>query len=272
MLAARQWSWLAVLAVGAGLWEAVRGALVDTKNPNLLPALILLGASVIPAAFVFFIWSRRLDYGVTGGTLAAVAFIGGVVGIVIAGVLEYSTLRHLGVLPLVAVAVIEEAAKLIAPAAVLIFGRHRRLSDGLLVGVAAGAGFAVLETMGYAFVELIKSGGSIAAVDGTLLFRGVLSPGAHMAWTGLTAAALWRATTAPSGQPTRLHGARFVGVFIVAVALHTAWDSLDSIPAFIVLAVVSLGLLAITTHRLAVVQRAAPPPQHSQPARPGLWP
>lgn len=258
MLAARRWSWLVVLAAGGGLFEALRGELIDTRNPGLVPALILLGACVVPTAFVFFIWSRRLDYGVTGGTIVLVASVGGLIGVIVAGVLEYSTLRRLGVLPLVAVAVIEEAAKLIAPVAVLIFGRHRKLADGLLIGVASGAGFAVLETMGYAFVALIQSGGSIAAVDGVLILRGILSPAAHMAWTGLTAAALWQATTAPSGQPTRLHATRFVAVFIVAVALHTTWDSLHSFTGYILLAAISLGLLAVTTHRLAVSQRAVP--------------
>lgn len=270
MLAARQWSWLVVLVAGFGLFEALRGALIDTKNPALIPALILLGACVIPVAFVFFIWTRRLDYGVTGGTIALVALVGGVVGVVVAGVLKYGTLRRLGVLPLVAVGLIEEAAKLIAPVAVLIFSRHRRLADGLLVGVAAGAGFAVLETMGYAFVTLIQSHGSISAVDGVLLLRGILSPAAHMAWTGLTAAALWQATTAPSGRPTRLHAGRFLAVFAIAVALHTTWDSLRSIAAYIVLAAISLGLLAVTTHRLAVSQPAAPVPNH--PVRPAAWP
>ena len=32
-----------------------------------------------------------------------------------------------------------------------------------------------------------------AVVDDVLFLRGVLSPAAHMAWTGLTAAAPWRA-------------------------------------------------------------------------------
>ena len=47
-----RWSWLWLLVVGIVLFEAVRRALLDTQNPNLVPALLLLGAAVVPASFV----------------------------------------------------------------------------------------------------------------------------------------------------------------------------------------------------------------------------
>ncbi|MFG1920993.1 PrsW family intramembrane metalloprotease [Cryptosporangium sp. NPDC048952] len=251
---ARRWSWVAVLVIGLALFYAVRRATLDTGNPNLIPSLILLGAAVVPMTFVAFLAGRRIDYGVSGGTLALTALVGGVIGVVTAGVLEYDALHDLGVLPMVAVGLIEESAKLIAPLVLVFALRPRRPADGLLIGVASGAGFATLETMGYAFVTLIQSKGSISAVDDVLFLRGVLSPAAHMAWTGLTAAALWYAAE------HRWHASavlRFVGIFVVAVALHTAWDSLGSTVAYAVLAAVSLGLLGVTTHRLSVESRSA---------------
>ena len=86
---------------------------------------------------------------------------------------------------LIAVGLIEETAKLIVPALLLLLGRYRRPADGLLIGVASGAGFAVLETMGYGFVVLIISHGNLSAVDGVLMTRGLLSPAAHADLTGL---------------------------------------------------------------------------------------
>jgi RsiW-degrading membrane proteinase PrsW (M82 family) len=245
---ARRLSWLWILIVGLVLYDVVREALISTGNPNFLPALILLGAAVVPVSFVTFVSERELPFDVSSGLLVIVALVGGVIGVVTAGVLEYHTLHGLGTLPLLLVALIEEAAKLIAPVAVLIFTQHRRHpADGLLLGVAAGAGFAVLETMGYAFVVLIQSGGDISAVDGVLLIRGVLSPAAHMAWTGLTAAALWQALDPGSRNGSYL---RFVMVFVVAVALHTTWDSISSVGAYLVLALISLALLFSTVHGL----------------------
>jgi RsiW-degrading membrane proteinase PrsW (M82 family) len=113
--------------------------------------------------------------------------------------------------------------------------------------VACGAGFAVLETMGYALVALVDSGGNLALVNGLLLDRGLLSPTAHMAWTGLAAAALWRTAT----DRRRLRAvARFVMVYLLVVALHAAWDSSASSWAHVGFAAVSLGLLMWTAHRL----------------------
>lgn len=242
-------TWLGVLAVGSGLFELLQQSLIATKNPNLVPALILVGALTVPAAFVAFVRGRRLPYDVPSGVLIATAVTGGVIGIVVAGTLEYATLRRLGTLPLLAVGLIEEAAKLIVPALLLLWGRYRRPADGLLLGVASGAGFAVLETMGYGFVALIVSKGSVSAVDGVLIVRGLLSPAAHMAWTGLSAAALW---SAEASHWSWLAVLRFAGTFLLVVGLHTAWDSIGTVSGYVVLAAIALAILGAVTHRMHV--------------------
>jgi RsiW-degrading membrane proteinase PrsW (M82 family) len=244
----RRWAWLPTLLVGVGLFELVRRALVDTGNPNLLPALILLGAAVIPASFVAFVYGRSLAYDVSGLLLAFTALVGGVVGVVLAGVWEYHTLLRLGSLPTLAVGFAEETAKLIVPAAVLLFVGYRRPANGLLLGVASGAGFAALETMGYAFVALIETRGDLGTVDGILLLRGLLSPAAHMAWTGLTAAALWEAAARRWQAGALL---RFVLAYLLAVGLHTTWDTVHTGVIYVVLAGIGLGLLAATTRHLS---------------------
>jgi RsiW-degrading membrane proteinase PrsW (M82 family) len=240
-------SWLGVLAVGVGLFEALQQALIATGNPNLVPALIFVGSIAIPAAFVAFLYGRRLPYDVPGGVLAVTAVTGGVIGVVVAGTLEYATLRRLGTLPMITVALIEETAKLIIPVLLLLWHRYRLPADGLLIGVASGAGFAVLETMGYSFVTLILSHGDLSAVDGVLIFRGLLSPAAHMAWTGLAAAALWAAAASRWSRPAVI---RFAVAFLLAIGLHTAWDSIGTVAAYIVVAVIGLAALAIIAHQL----------------------
>jgi RsiW-degrading membrane proteinase PrsW (M82 family) len=139
---------------------------------------------------------------------------------------------------------------------VVALRRDRHPADGLLIGVASGAGFAVLETMGYAFVVLVQSRGDLAVVQAVLFERSVLSPAAHMAWTGLTAAALWRAAV-EHWRPRALVG--FVVVFLIAVGLHTAWDAAPSIWTDGVVALVSLVLLWWTAHRLAAPERRERP-------------
>jgi RsiW-degrading membrane proteinase PrsW (M82 family) len=248
MVLFRRWSWLPVLVVGGVLYELVRLTLQDTGDPLFVPTLILLGAAVVPVAFVAFISGRRLSFGVGGSVVGLTALLGGVVGVLVAGTLEYATLRSAGDVPALVVGLVEEFAKLLVPAAaLLLFRRDRHPADGLLLGVACGAGFAVLETMGYALVALVGSGGNLSLVNGLLLDRGLLSPAAHMAWTGLAAAALWRAATEHWRARAVL---RFVGVYLLVAALHAGWDSTGSGWAHAGLAVVSLGLLVWTAHRL----------------------
>src|SRR3954464_13433329 len=115
----RRWAWLGVLVVGLILYFVVLRTLIRTQNPNFVPALILLGATVVPLAFLTFAQARTGRWEVPSSVLAVAAFFGGVIGTVVAGTLEYNTLRDLGVLPLALVAVIEEAAKLIVPIALL---------------------------------------------------------------------------------------------------------------------------------------------------------
>jgi protease PrsW len=243
---ARRYGWVAVLVVGTGLFIAEERTLVATRNPNLVPSAILLGASIVPLAFVAFVYGRRLPYSIPGGAVAVAAFLGGVIGTIVAATLEFDVLRDLGALPMAGVGLIEESSKLLVPLALLVVLRqHRSPADGLLVGVACGAGFAALETMGYAFTTLIKSQGSITDTVDILLLRGFLSPAGHMAWTGITAAALYGAAQARDGRGV----ARFVGAFVGAVVLHTLWDSSGSTIATAVVAVVSLAALTYTAHR-----------------------
>jgi RsiW-degrading membrane proteinase PrsW (M82 family) len=253
--ALRRHAWIAVLVVGAALFVAVERTLVSTQNPNFVPSAILLGAAIVPAAFLAFVYGRRLAYNVTPGVVLGAAFFGGVIGTLVAGTLEFDAQRDLGVLPMVGVGLIEETSKLLIPLAVLIVSRRARThADGLLIGVAAGAGFAALETMGYAFTTLLQSQGSITATVDVLLVRGIMSPAGHMAWTGIAAAALFgAAATGWTGR--RIAG--FIGAFVLAVALHTLWDSQSTVWGMAAVAGVSLIALGWTVHRTAHERHAA---------------
>jgi RsiW-degrading membrane proteinase PrsW (M82 family) len=243
----RRWAWVAVLVVGLVLYIAVLRTMVDTRNPNFVPTTILLGATVVPATFLTFAAGRSGRWQVPAWILAVAAFFGGVVGVIVAGQLEYDTLRDLGALPMLFVAVIEECAKLIVPAALLLvlWRRRREPSDGLVIGVACGAGFAALETMGYAFTALLASRGEIGAVEETLFVRGLLAPAGHTAWTGLTAGALYALAARPSGRRVWV----FLGTLAGAVVLHTLWDSIGAILGYVVLGAVSVGWLLLEMRR-----------------------
>jgi RsiW-degrading membrane proteinase PrsW (M82 family) len=250
---ARQ-AWLPVLVVGGLLYWLVLATIERTKNPNLVPSLILLGAFLIPVTFVVFIYQRVHVERTSPDVVAMAALFGGVIGVVVASRLEFDTVNRLGAVPILLVGLIEEAAKLIVPALILVLARKRRPDNGLLVGVAVGMGFAALETMGYAFVTLLQSQLSIGATQEVLLLRGLLSPAAHAAWTGLAAAALWRAWD----NRTAAAWWEFVLVYLGVSILHAAWDGLDRWWAYLILSVISLGLVQRRLHEDVLA-----------PARPG---
>jgi RsiW-degrading membrane proteinase PrsW (M82 family) len=175
--------------------------------------------------------------------------------VVVAGLLEYDAMRRLGALPMAGVGLIEEAAKLVVPAVLVVFFGHRyreSIGRGIVIGVAVGTGFAVLETMGYAFVALVQSGGNVGAAEQTLFIRGLLSPAGHAAWTGLACWGLWRFVIAPTGR----HFAGFLGMYALAVALHTAWDGIGGRVTYAVVGAISIGLLLYGLKR---AQRADAP-------------
>ena len=117
----RRWAWLGTFVIGAGLYLAVLAVLTDTGNPNLFPTMILLGAIVVPLTFVTFADGRSGRWLIDGPTLGGCLLFGGVVGVVVAGLLEYKAMRRLGTLPMVGVGLIEEAAKLIVPVILVVF-------------------------------------------------------------------------------------------------------------------------------------------------------
>lgn len=240
----RRWSWVAVLVVGTAAYLLVLHTLIATQNLNFFPSLLLLGSVVVPASVLAFAASGR-SAPAPAGLVALVAVTGGIIGTVAAGTLEYDALRRLGALPMLVVGLIEESAKLIVPLIVLVATRYRRPDTGVIIGVASGMGFATLETMGYGFNALLTSR-SIAGVDSTLLLRALLSPAGHVAWTGLTAAALWGVASAVRRGRAVL---RLIATFVVAVLLHAAWDASNSLVVHLVVGLVSFVALLIAIHR-----------------------
>ena len=118
-------------------------------------------------------------------------------------------------------------------------------------------GFATLETMGYGFSALLQSR-SIADLDQTLLLRALLSPAGHVAWTGVTTAALWRI---PSAQRRGRAIGLFVAAFVASVALHALWDGSDLWPVRTAVGVISFGALLFVVHRSQTAgQRWQAPP------------
>jgi protease PrsW len=247
--------WLQILLSGIVLLILVERTLIATSDPTYAPSVILLGAFLVPVAFVTYLYERLPSWDVTLPALAVCFLWGGVLGTVVAGTLEFDVARALGFLPKLATGLIEESAKLIVPLGFYFFGRYRSEAAGIVLGVTTAAGFASLETMGYGFVSLLESKGNVGVLDEVLLVRGLSSPAAHMSWTGLVCAVLWRERL-KVGHATL--DWRVLGAFLTAVVLHALWDTFASLgsASFIgFLGVVFLSLLVAVVSLVLLLRR-----------------
>ncbi|MEO6998548.1 MAG: PrsW family glutamic-type intramembrane protease [Terracoccus sp.] len=251
--------WLIVLVVGLGLFEVTRRAALATDNPRLLPAMVLFGALVVPASFLCFVWGQHIRHDVTAVTALSVAAVGGCLSVATAAVLENAALQGntfgaRGELPPLAVGVLEEGAKLLVTVVVLLVAVPRTPVNGLLVGIATGTGFAVLETLGYAFADYTQSGGGMVMMETDLLFRSVVTPATHVAWAGLTGCALgYAASRWWRPGPTLL----CLGTFGVVVVLHTLWDRPGGSTTYVPLTALGLALLGAV---IRMLRRRPPSP------------
>lgn len=179
-------------------WGVLGGAALVAllATTGLVAAALWVAAVLVPLLYLSYM--REVDVFadapvlVLGATVASGAAVGVVVTVVANRV--GSGLGASGVILLLAVtAVIAEALKPAAPLA-LLRRRFPSTVDGLVFGVAAGAGYALAQTV----VNLAgpaSSGGFRVAPSGwlpTLLSVGVLIPLVHGSCSGLVAAALWR--------------------------------------------------------------------------------
>lgn len=244
----RRTRWLQLLVGGLILLALTAQALAVTGNPNFLPTIMLLGAFIVPIAFVTYFYEHVRDRDISQPLLTLCFVVGGVIGLITAGVIEFATLRTMSVPTIFGIAVIEESAKLLFPIGMFLSWKYRHEADGLLFGVAAGMGFAALETMGYSMVTLVQSNGDVSALFQVMLVRGLLSPAGHAAWTGFTCAVLWR-ERARSGRITVNFAV--AGAFVLTILLHALWNIFSNVdlqsPVSFAVSVAVMSVITVTS-------------------------
>ena len=194
-----------------GLWKI-------THNTYAASALILVGSFTTPVAVMAFVNKHiNIKDKLPNSVLLNCFMVGGAIGLIAAGFFEFNIPLSRTFSGYLGVGLIEESVKLIFPVALYLGWRYRRLSDGLLIGVASGMGFAVLETIGKGLIAF----GDHANLGYIMLTRGFFTPFGHPAWTGLICAILW-SERRRSGKTLTTMG---FGVFVLAIVLHATWDS-----------------------------------------------
>ncbi|MDE3229059.1 MAG: PrsW family intramembrane metalloprotease [Chloroflexota bacterium] len=256
----RKHYWKALL-VGLVLLFIAEGLLNGGLGDAALIFVIPLAAALMPVTFFIYCWDsdylsdmpRWIPWG---------AFISGaVLGVALAFVLEMIFVNGDSLGAAFVIGLIEESCKAAAVVFFLLSRKLRSEIDGVILGAAAGAGFATLETMLYAtsaYFNAFHDGGGVAAVNSTLLWRGLLAIFGHVTWTAIVVGAVWR----DRGQRRFRLTFGVILAFAIAVTLHALWDG---IPIFgmLIAAVIGLWLMRFFLREAVAREKFggyAPPP------------
>ena len=203
-------------------------------NTNLIPGMIMVGASAIPLTVVIFYFEMNAPRNVSLHQVLRMLLIGGVVSL-ITSLFGFNMFgQSLGWLGASQAGIIEESGKLLALLIIAHKVKYKWTLNGLVFGGAVGAGFAAFESAGYAFrnglgeltVQTLGYGpANLEGVFDSIWVRGLLTPGGHVAWTALVGAALWKVKGEQPFALAMLKDERFWRVFVLAVGLHMIWNS-----------------------------------------------
>ncbi|HEV8570311.1 MAG TPA: PrsW family glutamic-type intramembrane protease [Actinoplanes sp.] len=247
--APRRRTWLRMFFTGLVLWVLTVIVTFLTRNPNLVPTLVLLGSFLVPVTFVVWAFGRRHSGEVTAELLFTTFVTGGVLGVLAASLLE-SYLLHPSPWLFLGVGLIEEAVKLLALAFLTRQLTHKYARDGIILGAAVGFGFAAFESAGYAFTALFTEQGlSLMQLVQTELLRSVLAPVGHGLWTAILGGVLFSS----SGREHFALTWRLLFSYLGVSILHALWDSMHSIALVLTL------LLTGTPYQYQLIERGYQP-------------
>lgn len=222
----RPWLFLKTLTLTLLLYFGFVFAFITFHNANLIPGLIMMGSVAVPVSVVIFFFEMNVLRNISVYQIFKALVAGGLLSL-ITSLYGFQLLR-LDWLGASSAGIVEETGKLLALLILYRRTRNRWILNGLLLGGAVGAGFAAFESAGYALRILILAGPE--EMFDNIWVRGILSPGAHVAWTALVGAALWRVRGDRPLTLEMLQDLRFLRVFGMVIGLHMFWNAPIPLP------------------------------------------
>ncbi len=246
-------SWLKILIKGFLLYFVAIAAFNLTDNSNLIPAVVFTGNFLVPVAFVAFFYERRDRFSVSMSSTSISFFYGGILGTAAASILEPIFIGTLSFSTSFSVGIIEELTKLVG---VYVIAKNRKYNsemDGIILGAAAGMGFAAFESTGYAITAFLHSGGNMSYTVLITLIRGLASPVGHGTWTAILSSILLRESVAGRFY----FNSKVSLAYLTVVLLHGLWDGIPFVISLIIPSAhaILIGQLAIGAIGLAILNR-----------------
>lgn len=250
----KPWFFMRVLLFMIAVYYIFSQTIQLFGNPRMVPGLMVMGSLAVPLATAILFWELNTPRNVSFIQVLTLVCLGGVIALL--GAHIAGTISHLGWLGDPAAGIEEEAVKLFAVILVARNLKYKYILNGIVFGAAIGCGFAAFETAGYSFFNGFLTGfmrngvmpnlGELstvktldelhraitifsvraypymfASIDG----RSYLAPFGHVAWTAITAGALWRVKGANPFRFKMLLNGAFLRTFSIPMVLHMIWDT-----------------------------------------------
>ena len=220
------WIWSRVLAVLAVTFLGCYVLFRVFGNEKAAPSVIFLGSFMVPFATLVFFYEVNVLRNTSLVETVRMFFMGGVGSLLVlypvSALLPGGGVYDIG--PAMITGLTEEIAKI----AIIVVFMHRAkdrnfVLEGLLYGAAVGAGFAAFESSGYAYEAGIQGG--IEFMMESIVMRGILSIGGHVAWAAVEGAALASVEGEDGFSFSQLRNPRFITLALIPVVLHGLWDT-----------------------------------------------
>ena len=207
-------------------------------NPGQFSNVMVVGAFAVPFTTLTLLFELNVFRNISFYTVLKALFIGGAMSLIVTSVLPSFWFLGLSeASDAFAAGIGEEIAKMLVVYWILKRNRaYPYILNGLLVGAAVGAGFAIFETAGYAMGGLLVGNNEWLGRESMLILflRNALAPGGHVVWAAMSGAGMLLAMRREPLSPAVFGRWRFWLSFLFPVVLHVLWDLplLWKMPAF----------------------------------------
>lgn len=209
-----------------GLW--VMAAFFN--NTNAIPGLIFIGALTVPLSGLFFFYESNAFKNISIFEVIIMFFIGGVFSLLSTMVLyrfvvfsdQFERFGSLTFFDAFLVGLVEETGKALIIVYFVNKLKTNKILNGLLIGAAIGAGFAVFESAGY--ILNFALGENVPLLD-IVFTRAWTAIGGHLVWSAIVGAAIVIAKEQHGFEFKDILDKRFLIFFLSAVGLHGIWDT-----------------------------------------------
>lgn len=199
-------------------------------NANSIPGLIFIGALTVPLTGLFFFYESNTFKNISLFEVLKMFFIGGVISLISTMILynfitfsdDYYLYGSMTAVDAGLVGLVEETGKAIIIVYFINKYKTNKILNGLLIGGAIGAGFAVFESAGYILTFTVN-------LDATLIdmvfTRAWTAIGSHLVWSAIIGAAIVIAKEDKNFEFSNILDNRFLFFFFSSVILHGIWNS-----------------------------------------------